>query len=127
MKRIYAFFLLLLCTLVLCACGPVSGGLFGGKESPDVTDPIYSYDIEVHVYGPDRTDSPRYYDITFHPYDESYFISGVNSDMYILKAYYTEPNGKGTRLTDERGASLGKYAYDSDSRAYAYYKPINNE
>ena len=93
MKRTIFVLLLLICALTLCAC------VFGGEEEPEVTDPIYSYDIDVCVYDPDPAYEPRYYhDLSFRPYDEGHFIGGVNSDMYTLEAYYTEPYGQGIKI-----------------------------
>lgn len=41
-----------------------------------------------------------------------------------FKGYYTEPNGNGTRCTDENGASLDTYEFASDVKLYPYYEPI---
>lgn len=98
MKRTIFILLMLICALTLCAC------VLGGEEEPDVTDPIYSYDIDVCVYDPDPAYEPKYYyDLSFRPYDKGYFIGGVNAAMYTLKAYYTEPNGQGIKICDADG------------------------
>ena len=94
MKRTIFILMLLVCALTLCAC------VFGGEE-PEITDPIYSYDIDVCVHDPDPAYAPRYYyDLSFCPYDEGHFVGGVNADMYTLKGYYTEPNGEGIKICD---------------------------
>lgn len=43
------------------------------------------------------------------------------NSTYKFMGYYTEENGKGTRLTDAEGNSLADYQFDSDIYAYGYY------
>lgn len=42
-------------------------------------------------------------------------------DNYIFRGYYTERDGKGERVTDENGKSIGTYEFGNDVTLYAYY------
>lgn len=51
----------------------------------------------------------------------SFRIDVIERLGYTFVGYYTEPGGKGTKITDEKGRSYGKYDFDSDTTLYAYY------
>jgi len=54
-------------------------------------------------------------------YASEYTLNWNLKDDYVFCGYYTEADGKGTKLTDESGKSLGVYGFAEDITAYPYY------
>ena len=55
-------------------------------------------------------------------YDSNYTLVPVSSEGYLFAGYYTEPDGKGEKLTDENGCSLSKYDFARNITAYPYFE-----
>ena len=57
-------------------------------------------------------------------YGSDYVLNYLNKSGYRFLGYYTAPNGGGTRLTDESGASLTPYGTLGGITVYAHYEAI---
>ena len=59
-------------------------------------------------------------------YGEGYTFTPPTSDdgRIAFRGYFSEPDGKGTQLTDDKGQSLEPWTIDRDVTVYAYWQDI---
>lgn len=54
-------------------------------------------------------------------YNDEYTLPISTEDEYVFMGYYTLKDGKGTKLTDEKGNSVTAYNYCNNISAYPYF------
>ena len=58
-------------------------------------------------------------------YGNNFHISPAKKEPYTFAGYYTEPGGKGTKLTDSDGDSISGFNFVSDICAYPYFEDMD--
>ncbi len=59
-------------------------------------------------------------------FDDDYTLVPATKTDYDFIGYYTEKDGNGIKLTDEKGNSLKKYAFEENISAYPYFISVYN-
>ena len=57
-------------------------------------------------------------------YGENYSVAPAEKYGYDFVGYYTEADGKGTKLTDSNGNSISVYKYENDITVYPYFADL---
>jgi len=60
-------------------------------------------------------------------YGENYQLPYVELEGKLFEGYYTQANGKGTKITDNLGNALSIYEFDTNITVYPYYTLIPYE
>ena len=88
----------------------------------------YSYSSSLRMYftGTDNTSTATVssYLTTVNndiEYNSEYTLPKLEKTGYLFFGYYTEPNGEGTKLTDENGNSITNYSFAEDKEIYPYF------
>lgn len=64
----------------------------------------------------------KYFEEKEIEYGSTYNLPVYKYDNLSFMGYYTEPNGQGTKLTNELGECLSSWDKDVDTAVYAYYE-----
>ena len=101
----------------------------GYNEGMEITEDvsfkaIFKYmDFDITLYN----DEGMYAETVVVTFNDEYVLPIKEIQDYEFIAYYTEKNGKGTKLTDENGKSIEIFTYKENISAYPHYVSIYNE